>query len=649
MENSESVIDSQQHLLAAVYHLVKALNGSNDLVNGDMKRVLSELDVQLSRLSLVDDTSEADRTKEIENRLKFAQKKIMSFESKGSKVWDSGPGEDYGYLQAVDEVRRLANSLENMPTSQTLKGKQLRDEAQNILQAAMAKLQEELVQILSKNMKQLAAHESVCLPILCEETAVGDEEESSIVSAEDISFEVPGQRSRAINEYEQHLVDLVHPNAITLIKAIAEVMFASDYGQEFRHAFIGFWRKALDDYLITLNVKQVSIEDVLKMDWKCLNCRIKNWCRATRSLIGFYLPSKRRLFNQILEGLGSMSSSCFIEASKASVMCFLNFGQAVIIGPKTPERLFCLLDMYEVMSGHLQDLNYLFADDDGSGLGSFVRNEFHELLEKLGNSAKEIFLQLGNHIASNTSRTAFTSGGITHLTRYVMNYMMLVQDYGHTLNLLLEEQNLIDNPGRVSNAEVSQIIDGYRTSPVAHFLQSVTSILEANLDAKSDLYRDEALKHIFMMNNIHYMVQKIENSEIRSYFGDEWLRRHVRKFRQHATTYERIAWGNILSMLKDDGCKGKAALKVKCQKFNAAFEELYKSQTGWNIPDRELREDVRISASGKLINAYRPFAGRLRDGCISDRYIKYTADDLGNYIWDLFEASPKSLNHHIRR
>lgn len=636
-ESETAAAESEQHMIAAAYHILKALGASKTL-NNDMRRILTDLDVQLSKMTAIHE-NEADRTGEIESRLKFAQRKIMSFQSRNSKIWDLGPGEDYGYLQAVDEVQRLAGSLQNMPLNQTRKVRQLLDEAENILHKAMAKLQEELVHILSKNMQPLE-HEIVLL----ESCQVASVEEESIVPNEDESFEILSQRGRRGTDCEQYIVDLVHPRAIPLIKCIAELMFASNYDKEFCQSFISFWKQALDDYLINLHVKQLSIEDVLKMDWKSLTCRIRIWCRATRSIIGFYLASQKRLFDKILGEFGSTSSSCFIDTSKVSVLCLLNFGQAVLILPPRPERLFCLLDMYETLSKLLPDLDDLFAEE----AGSLVKIEFHELLKRLGNSATEIFLEFGNHVASNTSSIPFTSGSITHLTRYVMNYIMLLVEYGGTLNSLLDEQNL-ENPDQFSQAEVSQIINSYNTSPMAHNLQSVTSVLEANLDTKSDLYRDESLKHIFMMNNIHYMVRKIENSQLRWYFGDEWIRRHVSKFRQHETCYERITWGSILSQLKDDGSKGKAMLKDKCRKFNAAFEEVYKNQTGWRIPDPQLREELRISTSQKVINAYRPFASRLANCCISEKYVKYTEDDLGNYIWDLFEGSPKSLNHARRR
>lgn len=631
--------EGERHMIAAAYHIVKALATTGKTLNDDVRKTLTELEFHLSTMTKIGD-DEAGKTREIESKLKFTQNTIMGFQSKHLKIWDAAAdtNESGEYLQAVDEVRRLAESLASMPQHDGMKTKELLEQAHKILQMAMVKLQEELFQILAQNVQRL---DNRCfLFSSCGETAVDEE---SIVSAEDSSFEEGCQRERSSTEYDQLMVDLVHPQAIPLIRAIAQVMFGAQYDQEFCRSFISFWKKELDDYLTSLNVGQLSIQDVLKMEWKRLSCRIKNWCRATKTVIGIYLTNEKRFFSRILGAFGSNSASCFVEASKASVLCILNFGQALAVGPLRPERLFSLLDMYEVLSNLQRDVEDLFAEETGS----LVRIEFRELRNRLGDSAKAILLEFGNQIASKTSTIPFTNGGIHHLTKYVMNYIILLEEYGETINTLLDEQNGV-NLGNTSGREVTRTVSSLVSSPVAHLLQSAASMLEANLDAKSDLYRDKCLKHIFMMNNIHYMVQKIDKSQVRAYFGDEWIRRHIGKFRQHATTYERIAWSSILSLLKHDGNKGKAILKQKCRDFNTAFEELYKSQAGWLIPDVQLRGMLRIKTSEKVILGYRPFVGRIRDS-IGDKYIKYTEEDLENHIFDLFEGSSKSLNHQRRR
>lgn len=310
------------------------------------------------------------------------------------------------------------------------------------------------------------------------------------------------------------------------------------------------------------------------------------------------------------------------------------------MGPHKPEKLFRLLDMYEIMADLHIDVDGLFSDDDGS----FVRIEYHKLLRTLGDYARETSMRFVNAIASDASLHPFRGGGIHHLTKYVMNYMRVLADYSDTFSLLLKDQDADESQAVV---EIDNDQDFYSSSsgPIACHLRLVTCTLESNLIVKSKLYKDDSLQHIFLMNNIHYMVKKVKDSDLRLFFGDEWIRKHIGKFQQHATSYVRATWCSVISILRDDG---KTSLKERCRRFSTAFEEIYKNQTRWCIPDLQLREDLQISTSQKVIPAYRNFLGN-NNSNVSDKHVKYTTDDLAELLLDLFVGSPRSLRNSRRR
>ncbi|KAF9597778.1 hypothetical protein IFM89_021863 [Coptis chinensis] len=120
-----------------------------------------------------------------------------------------------------------------------------------------------------------------------------------------------------------------------------------------------------------------------------------------------------------------------------------------------------------------------------------------------------------------------------------------------------------------------------------------------------------------------------------------------------ATPRNKLDHYQILNYLKYPNQESKTILKERFRSFNIAFEEVYKSQTGWLILDPQLREDLRISVSLKVVQAYRTFLGRHASQLDSERhierYIKYTADDLQNYLLDFFEGSQRSLHNSRRR
>lgn len=62
---------------------------------------------------------------------------------------------------------------------------------------------------------------------------------------------------------------------------------------------------------------------------------------------------ERKVCDSIFEGFDSLSDQCFAEVTTSSVTMLLSFGEAIARSKRSPEKLFVLLDMYEIM----QELN----------------------------------------------------------------------------------------------------------------------------------------------------------------------------------------------------------------------------------------------------------------------------------------------------
>ncbi|KAL3844601.1 hypothetical protein ACJIZ3_002004 [Penstemon smallii] len=630
------LMEGEGDLIAAAHHILNALK-SNKNITDDAKRILANLGSQLSNITSFTESKDEELndnegiSDEIELQLNTIQDKVMNWEKGQTMIWDYGPEEGYDYLKAVDEARRLTEMLENRSPSS--EGSALLCRAHDILQTAMARLEEEFVHLLVQNRQ----------PFEPEHMSFRSSEEdnfefNSIVSFGDDSFEDVSQRDSMGRSSEEYVIELVHPDVIPDLKSIANLMFDSGYGRECSQAFINVQKDALDDCLFILEVEKLSIEDVLKMEWNALNSKIRRWIRAMKIFVRVYLASGKLLTDQIFGELESISSVCFVESSKTALLQLLNFAEAIAIGPHQPEKLIRILDMYEILAELIPDIIALYLEETGSS----VRNESRDILKRLGDCAKGTFLEFENLVASNVSANAFSGGGVHPLTRYVLNYINALMDYRKTLDEVLKDQDNETSP--VSEEDKSVI------SPMGLHFRSLISILEINLEEKSKLYKDESLQHLFLMNNTHYMAEKVKASELRTVLGDEWIRKHNWKFQQHAMSYERATWSSILSLLRDEGIQNpgsnsisRTILKERLQSFYLAFEEVYKSQTGWSIPDIQLRDDLRISTSLKVIQAYRTFVGR-HVNHVSEKHIKYSADDLEDYLLDLFEGSQKSLH-----
>jgi exocyst complex protein 7 len=612
--------EQDQHMVAAAQHILKAL-ASSKTISHEMRKTLLDLEIQLSTIS----ERKGSEIKKLERKLKYLEDKVMSLDKNDSIISSE-------YLKLVGEIQTLTQTLQQKFDSlnENWKQKELVQKSNEILHVVMLRLEEELVQILV-NHKQYFEIDYMSF----NSNRVDLVYDESFGSVED---ERINKVSRSIDDSlsEASNIDLVNPSVLEDLKSIAKAMFGSNYQHEFCHVFISSRRDALDEYFVILELEKLSIENMLKIEWQGLNRMIKKWIRAMKFIVQAYLVGEKRLCKQILGNFGSAYQLCFSEISRSSVLHLLNFGEAIAMGTHSPEKLFCLLDMYEALEHVAVDIDFLFIEETDS----FIRREFHKLQRIIVETIKSTFLSFRNAIATDPSKTCFPCGGVHPLTKYVMNYINLLVEYGNSLNLLVDECSTDPTD---SNNESS-------TDPLACNLRLITTTLESNLCNKSKLYNDVALQHIFMMNNIHYMVQKVKSTKLSNFFGDCWLRRHVGMFQNYARSYEKVSWCSVLSFLSDESLSSSAAerkIKKKCKDFSAAFGEVYKTQTGWSVPDKELCEDLQISVSQKVIPAYRSFTGR-HSSKIDEKWIKYTVDDLQCYILDLFQGSSSKSLHHFQ-
>ncbi|XP_058093220.1 exocyst complex component EXO70B1 [Magnolia sinica] len=646
-----ATIDGDERVMATAQHILKSLGTTKDLTK-DMISILSNFDHRFSAMTdLLPSSAAADAagaTETPQSLLDSTEQIILrgTSNSHDSLLWEDSPEAAADYLCAIDQILDL--TLSSPAQDETL------DRAESLLQVAMSRLEDEFRHILIRNTVPLDAGRlygsirRVSLSFTSNDGEITEDFESSVEEEERGS---PALAAVSVGEDEDLPVDLVHPDAVADLREIADRMMRSGYEKECCQVYISVRRDVLDECLSILGVDKLSIEEVQKIEWKDLDEKMKKWAQAVKIAVRVLLSGEKRLCEQIFGPSVLIGDVCFAETAKGCVMQLLNFGEAVAISRRSAEKLFRILDMYDAIADVLPDLRALFPDDTGD----FVCNEAEGILKGLGEAAKGTFTEFENAVQRETSRKPMQGGEIHPLTRYVMNYVRLLVDYSDSLNSLLDDNTTDNRP----DGDDDGCLDGI--SPMGLRLLSLISCLESNLEEKSKLYEDGAMQYIFLMNNILYVVQKVKDSELGKLLGDRWVRKRRGQVRQYATSYLRASWSRVLSCLKDEGLGSggrssevsKVALKERFKNFNLGFEEVYRNQTTWKVPDPQLREELRLSISDKVIPAYRSFMGRfgghLESGRHAGKYIKYTPEDIENFLQDLFEGSPGPLNHLRRK
>ncbi|KAH0450507.1 hypothetical protein IEQ34_021199 [Dendrobium chrysotoxum] len=650
-------VDGQDKVIATAQQIVRSLATSKNAAE-DMIRILSGFDNRLSSMNDLLPTAgsgcsspsagRVDARREVpaagEYHLEEAEEVIQRWESSDSLLWEASAEEAVEYLDAVDELVSLLES-ESFP-------EEFRARAEIAVQIAMARLEDEFRHLMIRNTVPLDAdslHSSIRRVSLSFTSVPGDSVEDFEESVdEDQNYEANLESRGSSFISSDRRIDLVLPEVVSDLKEIADRMIWAGYGKELCQVYSSIRRDILDECLSILGLERMSIEEVQRIEWRALDEKMKKWIQAMKVMVRILLTEEKRLSELIFAISDDIKEECFTGAAKPCILQILNFGDAISICHRSSEKLFRILDMYEALGNVIPELHSLFSAE----AKNLICGEAEGIRKRLGDSVRGTFMEFAKDVQKDVSRRPLPGGEIHPLTRYVMNYVKLFVDYSSSLDVLLDDENVLGG----GNGDDTQI-SGSMT-PVGRSLLMLMSYLESNLDEKSKHYEDGGLQCIFLMNNIHYMVQKVRDSELLGLLGDNWVRRHRAQVKQYANSYLRASWTKILSYLKDDGLGGsgssslssapKRTIKEKFKSFNLAFEEIYRTQTTWKVPDSELRDDLCISISERVIPAYRAFLGRfgvqLEAGRQAEKYIKYTAEELEQFISEFFKGSSGPSN-----
>ncbi|KAK9048236.1 hypothetical protein SSX86_032801 [Deinandra increscens subsp. villosa] len=489
--------------------------------------------------------------------------------------------------------------------------------------------------------------------------SIGDSDISEDVSVDAISnYSLEqGESITAIASYRSmssvREIDLIPFNSIYDLHCIAKRMITAGYFRECIQVYGSVRKSTFDASFKMLGVEKLSIRDIQSIEWKALNAKIGKWIHAARVCVKVLFASEKRLCQLIFQDLGTdADDACFMETIKAPLIQLFDFAEAISLSNRSPEKLFKILDLHDALFVLSPDIDTVFDSKSSES----IRLQVTEILSRLAEAARGMLSEFEKTVLCEPSRVPVPGGTIHPLTRYVMNYICLIADYKQTLDELIVSRPATSSTysDDLSTPDMD-FTDQEGQSLLALHLIWIIIILQFNLDGKSKHYKDNSLAYVFIMNNVHYIVQKIKGSpELREIIGDNYLKRLKLKVRQTATEYQRATWVGVLYCLRDEGLHisgrvSKSVLRERFKSFNTMFGKAHRRQALWSVPDTQLREELQISISEKLIPAYRSFLGRFRThiehGRHPENYIKYSAEDLENALLDFFEG--KAVSHLV--
>ncbi|CAK7356490.1 unnamed protein product [Dovyalis caffra] len=620
-----------------------------------------------------------------------AQKIILRWDSTASEearermIFDGDRQEVDLYLQAVDEIQKSMSSTSISSPSSDHRDQDNNDsnKVNSAIQIAMARLEDEFRNILINNTSPVEVDSLVVSDHASASASAASlsHNTSSLRSSDEFDREEVGggggsgdhgdaldpiHRADSSNSSASYRstssireIDLIPQEAVADLQSIARRMISAGYLRECIQVYGSVRKSAVDASFRRLGIEKLSIGDIQRLEWEALETKIRRWIRAAKACVRILFASEKKLCEEIFYGIGTaIDDACFVETVKGPAIQLFNFAEAISISRRSPEKMFKILDLHDALMDLLPDIEVVFESKSADS----IRVQAAEILSRLAEAARGILSEFESAVLREPSVVPVPGGTIHPLTRYVMNYICLISDYKQTLiDLIMSKPSTGSRYSGDPTTPDMEFAELEGKTPLALHLIWIIVILQFNLEGKSKHYKDASLAHLFMMNNVHYIVQKIKRSpELREMIGDDYLRKLTGKFRQAATSYQRATWVSVLYCLRDEGLHvsgsfssgvSKSALRERFKTFNAMFEDVHRTQATWLIPDSQLREELRISISEKLIPAYRSFLGRFRihieSGKHPENYIKYSVEDLESAVLDFFEGYP--VSQHLRR
>lgn len=367
-----------------------------------------------------------------------------------------------------------------------------------------------------------------------------------------------------------------------------------------------------------------SSSSIDKLEWTALEDHVAEWLEVLRKTVKVLVSSERKLCNRIFQTFDIELWTDFFQklVLGSGMKALIEFGEAVALSQREPQKLFKLLDMVEGLERLKEDFVVVF---EGPRCLE-IRLRLSEMEKHLVHSACQVLWDFGKQVEEDSG--LFVDGSPPKLTSYVVNYLkFMLTEYEEVMAMVWGMEN------NTSLAEA-----------VSHVMDS----LELSLETRATGYNASGLSHIFLMNNYWYIFKRARDSKLGNLLGEAWLKQRKRLVNQHVLGYEKEVWVPLVKLLSRDGLavssggKGRARdlFKQRIRSFNSAFEKLYEEHKNWLISDEELREGTFTKIEQAVIAAYRNyienFSTLLDHSTSESKHLRYTPEQLGFMLSHLF-------------
>ncbi|KAF9939039.1 exocyst complex component exo70 [Mortierella alpina] len=268
-------------------------------------------------------------------------------------------------------------------------------------------------------------------------------------------------------------------------------------------------------------------------------------------------------------------------------------------------------------------------------------NDALELLKSFKAAAMRTFIDFITDLRNqnNTKYQAMPLDGTVHqLTSDTLNYMKRLMSYQpmvESILNLLGDGNWNNPESTTPQTRRSQATrSSNRSSVLQHYFADVLEALVQNIDAKSKFYKKgQSLTQLFLLNNYFYISKSVRTTpgllelingpdsatstpaiNLNSAVYERPLKQNVDLYQdnwkscvEHLMDVTYVQDGGVQQVLNSNQ---RQMVKDKFKNFNHDFDELWKTQKQYSIPDMDLRAMVLKDVHQILIPMYDKFLAK---------------------------------------
>uniref|UniRef100_A0ACD5T8I1 Uncharacterized protein n=1 Tax=Avena sativa TaxID=4498 RepID=A0ACD5T8I1_AVESA len=410
-------------------------------------------------------------------------------------------------------------------------------------------------------------------------------------------------------------LNLICPGSLSVLHEISLRVIRAGYTEELLDAFTHAPCDVLDRSLSILQVgRSLETGQVIsneKVDWWTAEEMISRWILATKLVEKALVAMQMQLHAHSNGAFDRFKDEYLMAIANRSTSTLLRFAHG-FTSTRSPEKLMCVLEMYEVLGDLVPSLLLVFTGQHSKELMSRL---VEGVLAKLARALRAMMAGLLTKIRTGVSSgTPPSATGVHPLTRCTMACIGSLAPHHAALDLILS------STGGDGDAE--------DVNSFGDLVSELIASLEANLLEISSTLRGVdggGLWHLFQANNTGFVLKHADVLE-----GDDWAGWRQSRVERHVRGYVQASWAPVVACLKS----GKGDVKI-LGKFNSALEKAYSGHARCEVPDPALRAELRKAVSDEVVAAYEAYLlshPRLR------KFARYTTHSLAGLLSELFEG-----------